>query len=433
MATVTAFIRTSKKNKDANVRFRLREGENIQLFHKSDIKVAPYAWDAKAQGVKPRVMCPDEMRETVTREVPLRKQLILDIYKAHPSITSEELDEAIHAHLNPVTKKAVRNFHALFNDFIDTHKMTARRKDGYQVLGRMLKRFEAYMRLSKGRKLLTVDEITHYDLAAFEKYLAEEHVLVKEHPEIMAIAPESRMPGERGQNTISGILKKLRTFFIWCAKMELTTNDPFKKYSIPECVYGTPYYITIDERNRIYGMRLHNHPTLSIQRDIFVFQCLIGCRVGDLYGLKKDNVINGSIEYIPRKTKEGRPVTVRVPLNKQAREILAKYKDYGGDRLFPFIAQQNYNYAIKDIFRAARLNRLVSVINPATREPELRKLSEIASSHLARRTFIGNLYKQVKDPNLIGALSGHKEGSRAFARYREIDEEMKAELVKLLE
>lgn len=48
-----------------------------------------------------------------------------------------------------------------------------------------------------------------------------------------------------------------------------------------------------------------------------------------------------------------------------------------------------------------------------------------------RQTFF--VYKQVKDPNLVGALSGHKEGSRAFARYRDIDEEMKNELVKMLE
>jgi hypothetical protein len=60
-------------------------------------------------------------------------------------------------------------------------------------------------------------------------------------------------------------------------------------------------------------------------------------------------------------------------------------------------------------------------------------MNEIASSHLARRCFVGNLYKQVKDPNLVGALSGHKEGSKAFARYREIDEQMKNELVKMLE
>jgi hypothetical protein len=39
----------------------------------------------------------------------------------------------------------------------------------------------------------------------------------------------------------------------------------------------------------------------------------------------------------------------------------------------------------------------------------------------------------VKDPNLVGSLSGHKEGSKAFARYREIDDEMKKELVDLLQ
>lgn len=51
---------------------------------------------------------------------------------------------------------------------------------------------------------------------------------------------------------------------------------------------------------------------------------------------------------------------------------------------------------------------------------------------MARKTFIGNLYKRVKDPNLIGALSGHKEGSKAFNRYREIDDEIKKEVVDLL-
>ena len=52
---------------------------------------------------------------------------------------------------------------------------------------------------------------------------------------------------------------------------------------------------------------------------------------------------------------------------------------------------------------------------------------------MARRTFVGNLYKKVKDPNLVGSLSGHKEGSKAFVRYREIDDEVKTELVKMIE
>jgi len=43
------------------------------------------------------------------------------------------------------------------------------------------------------------------------------------------------------------------------------------------------------------------------------------------------------------------------------------------------------------------------------------------------------LYKKVKDPNLVGSLSGHKEGSKAFARYREIDDDIKKELVNMIE
>lgn len=75
---------------------------------------------------------------------------------------------------------------------------------------------------------------------------------------------------------------------------------------------------------------------------------------------------------------------------------------------------------------------MVIVRNPTTGNEEKRTINKIASSHIARRTFIGNIYKKVKDPNLVGALSGHKEGSKAFARYRDIDEEMKQGLVNLL-
>jgi hypothetical protein len=84
------------------------------------------------------------------------------------------------------------------------------------------------------------------------------------------------------------------------------------------------------------------------------------------------------------------------------------------------------------MFKLAGPTRMVTVINPTTREEEKKPLNEIASSHLARRSFVGNLYKQVKGPNLVGSLSGHKEGSKAFARYRDIDDDMKKELVNLL-
>ena len=148
--------------------------------------------------------------------------------------------------------------------------------------------------------------------------------------------------------------------------------------------------------------------------------------------MTKANVVNGFVEYIARKTKENRPVTVRVPLNDVAKSILEKYKDLPEMHLLPFTSQQQYNRDIKTMFEKAGLDRIVTVINPKTREEEKKRLCDIASSHLARRTFIGNLYKATPDSNIIGKLSGHKEGSRAFARYRDIDDDMMMELVSKL-
>ena len=52
---------------------------------------------------------------------------------------------------------------------------------------------------------------------------------------------------------------------------------------------------------------------------------------------------------------------------------------------------------------------------------------------MARRTFFGNVYNSVQDPAIVGAMSGHKDGSRAFARYRDIDMDIKREAVSVLE
>jgi integrase len=230
----------------------------------------------------------------------------------------------------------------------------------------------------------------------------------------------------------------LRAFIRWANGLSkkwtiepLTQNNPFDRYSIVTEQYGTPFYLTIEERNTLAAAELP--PRLAIQRDIFVFQCLIGCRVSDLWAMTNASIINDAVEYIPRKTKEGRPITVRVPLNKQAKALVDKYKDNGDTRLFPFTAQQQYNEDIKEMLTLAGITRLVTILDPTTRQEVKRPINEVASSHMARRTFIGNLYKKVKDPNLVGKLSGHKENSRAFARYSDIDDDMAKELVDMLE
>ncbi len=439
MASVKAFIRTSaKKTEKVKVRFRLSDGRNVQLFHKSEIEVNPDHFDKKNEIIKAKVVFPSDERTKFDNDVADRKKLIRKLYDTTSGITSEQLDLKIDQSIHPdkyvqPEENKPKSFFNVYDFFIAAYRGTERMKQHYKSVKRILQRYELYTQKTIPTFIFTFESIDAELLRDIESFIHIEHTLFEKHPDIYIAIPDSRPPKQRGRNRTNKIFRYLRTVIRWAIEEKQTTIQSIPKFNIEQDVYGTPYYISIDERNALFQKDLSDKPQLAIQRDIFVFHCLIGCRVGDLLRMKKSSVINNAIEYVPRKTKEGRPVTVRVPLSITAKEIINKYSEHEGDALLPFIAEQNYNYAIKDMFAAAELTRMVTVINPTTGDEEKRPLNEIASSHLARRTFVGNLYKKVKDPNLVGALSGHKEGSRAFARYREIDEEMKQDLVKLLE
>lgn len=342
--------------------------------------------------------------------------------------------------------QATKNtFFGLMDEYLKDTKYSDVREKNFRVLIRALKRYETFIRLyDKKRNTFTLDieTIDKDTISDIESFLRNEHTLLEQYPHIFKKFPvttdirrKSPKPKPRGNNTICALFNKLRAFFNWCNDQKITQNRPFAGYNgVTSEKYGTPYYITIEERNQIADFDLSEHPHLAIQRDIFIFQCLIGCRVSDLLKMTEKNIINEAVEYIPHKTRDERPTIVRVPLNDRAHMLVDKYKGMDAKgRLFPFISAQKYNDDIKDIFRLCGITRFVTVLNPTTGEEEKRPIDEVASSHMARRTFVGNLYKKVKDPNLVGSLSGHAEGSKAFARYREIDEEMKKELVNMIE
>lgn len=76
---------------------------------------------------------------------------------------------------------------------------------------------------------------------------------------------------------------------------------------------------------------------------------------------------------------------------------------------------------------------MVTILDAQTRKGIQRPICDVAASHLARRTFIANLYNKVQDPNLISSLTGHVEDSKAFARYRAINDSTKRNLINLID
>lgn len=444
MATITLRLsaKTDKQTNQHEILMRFRHGK-VDQYAKTNVFVHPDHWsdDTKSIKIPNARLLTDEKKQLINE---LHKKidrlneitsLVQSSFQAidKSNVAKDWLKSLIDGFNFPTATDGEQPQHSFFDvyeHYIDTHKFSDHRRKQNRVIWRTFKRYEIFKGLS-----FTFENITADTLRDFEKFLADEHKLVdqKKYQKVLTAVPETRTPQPRGKNTINDFMIRLRSFYIWANENDYTTTNPFKHFTIAECVYGTPYYITIEERNQLYNFDFSDNPDLARQRDIFVFQCLIGCRVSDLWAMTKSNLVNGAIEYIPRKTKEGRAITVRVPLNAIATEIVERYKDFDKVKLFKLTTQQQYNRDIKTMFRLSGLTRIVTVINPTTREEEQRPICDIASSHLARRCFVGNLYKKVKDPNLIGKLSGHKEGSRAFSRYREIDEETSRELVTMLE
>lgn len=318
-------------------------------------------------------------------------------------------------------------------------------KKNFNVLVRALKRYEMFVRQSDLKRknfILDIDTMDSDTIEDIESFLRNEHRLLEEYPKIFQQIPASTdtgrrspKPQPRGNNAICTLFNKFKAFYNWANEVGITGNNPFKKYEgVTSEHYGTPYYITLEERNLIADYDLSNRPQLAIQRDIFVFHCCVGCRISDLYRLTWKNIVDGVLEYVPHKTLGARQNVVRVPLNSRASALAEKYRGVDdSSRLFPFISQQHYNESIKEVLKVCGVTRLVTILDSLTGQPVQKPINEVASSHMARRCFVGNLYKKVKDPNLIGSMSGHAEGSKAFARYREIDDELKKEVVSLID
>ena len=117
-----------------------------------------------------------------------------------------------------------------------------------------------------------------------------------------------------------------------------------------------------------------------------------------------------------------------MPLSQKAKSILKKYEDWPDDSLLPFISDVKYNVYLKELFELVGLNRVITRLNPITMEKEQLPLYKVASSHLARRTFISILHSKVKD-SVIASMSGHVKGSKAFNRYFEVDDEARQDAI----
>jgi integrase len=453
MATV--YLKLSKRvQKDtgmSEVIIRLRNNNDYDILAKSGIFITADNFRNGEIKVNTRKVGNDTKyhEEQASKMFELKKTILEKVNaERKEAICKEWLNTIIDQFNHPeayINKVEHMDFIDLTEEYLTSRQISATHTKTVRAIARIVERYEAFVRATDNKDFsFDINTLTKHDIEDFIDYLRNEHALQEEYPDLfkrlVTINPNGKRKCHneievRGENTITKISKQIKSIFNWCYEKDKTKNRPFDGIKLGSPVFGTPYYISIEERNKIADFDLSENKHLEAQRDIFIFQCFVGCRVSDLIKLTSANIHNGILSYTPHKTKDdgSQSVQARVPLHPKAVALIDKYKgiDEAG-RLFPFIAPQKYNDAIKDVFTLIGITRKVEIRNAKTGEPEMIPINEIASSHMARRTFIGNAYLKVSDPNLIGKMSGHVEGSRAFTRYRKIEDSTLEAIIKQL-
>lgn len=352
-----------------------------------------------------------------------------------------------------ITKESMSSsIYTFFDQYCKSHEIAHSREVNYKTLKCIIFRYEKFEHYVSQRRnyIFSPDSIDANDIFCLRDYMRMEGDMMTRYPRVFdeIIQQQSlAFPYQRKQakgyginnkseNYVIGMMKKIRVVQNWLQKtLKLTDNNPFFGVNLGvEQRLSHPVYLTKDERNLIASFDLTSNPKLQIQRDIFIFQCMTGCRYEDLRMLTPMNVNDSVLEYVPLKTcKNTTPVQPRIPLTLDSMMTISKYSGWSKDnRLLPCTNVSQYNTDLKEIFKLCGLRRMVYVLDAKQGKEVQKPLCEVASSHLARRTFVGISYKMTKDPNIIASMSGHVDGSRAFDRYRDIDDEIRMEVIDLI-
>ena len=160
----------------------------------------------------------------------------------------------------------------------------------------------------------------------------------------------------------------------------------------------------------------------ELVKDIFLFQCSIGCRYSDILQFKVNHFDfggeKGTFSWVQQKTDK----RVSVPINPISNDIYRKYSKGKSltQNLFPKLSNQKFNKSLKLLLKDLKFNRLVSKpkkIGSKVVNEDNKFLWEMISSHSGRKTFIKNMIDLGNmDYMTIMSMTGHKT-IREFQKY----------------
>ena len=213
-------------------------------------------------------------------------------------------------------------------------------------------------------------------------------------------------------STTQGTIKILKQYFHAAKKEKLVSGNPFENIKLRANI-AVREYLSPDELQaciRLYRTRSLAEPLQNVLR-YFLFSCFTGLRYSDVQAFTHNNIVSNTIVVQMIKTKNETGKTVKIPITKGVRELIQDACPRHGFPIFRVISDQKTNKFIKEIMKAAGIEKRISF-------------------HCARHTFATNfLINNGEKIATLQELLGHSkiEHTRIYAHviYESVEESMK--------
>lgn len=437
MATVQAFIRISTKKADkAKVRFRLRDGRNVQLFHKSEIEVNPAVWDNEKECIKAKVLFKDVDRAKFNKAIADRKDLILQAYNLETnksSLTSDwlgkSIDKALHPeNYIPISEKPKTLFQ-YFETYISTLPSRKVISSGRLLSINTIRKYPSTLKhlqefaKIKRKKDFDFDQIDQNFYNAFVDYLQNSiPSLDKDKKPLLNEDGTPKLLKECfTQNSVGKHIKVLKEILNEATRDGVNTFTAYNQFFV-FTEDSDAVYLNEAELQQMKDVNFADVPHLENVRDWFLLLAWTGCRFSDLEKISQTDIKDGFITFRQKKTN----TKVTIPLHPVVSEILQKYNYQMPEP----ISNQKFNEYIKEVAEIAGITspEVLTRTVGGTLKSETMPKFELISSHTGRRSFCTNMYKRGLPTLMIMSISGHRT-EKSFLKYIRVKQQEHAEMM----
>ena len=434
MEKIIIVWRFKEDEKKARLRFRLREGRAVDVFHKSNIIASLSDLDKfEINGeLKPRVTVYNEdLYDAIQSEKALVRKAYRKLGEKGITINSANLEREIQSILTPEkrTPSKDKTLIARLTRFVEDGYRDGLFGDSrYKHYRGSIGKLSRYLRIHR-KSHLPFDGMTADMLMDYRCFVFDEFEYVDEYPNIYEGLKQRDIPTERRKgNTVAGEMRFLQGFYTELEDRDEIDKSPFRKLgaerrkAIMRATYDDPVFLRKEELKKLMAVDVPE--SLKETKEAFILHCAIGFRIGDYQRMTMDNVSVSPegipyIYYLPQKTKKKQSDNheIETPLMRFALDIIKRTRFQMPILRYPS-GKSGYNKKIKQLLDFAGIDRKVAVYDEKAGENKYLPLHEVGSSKLARKTHVDLMNKVQVD---IYAAGLHKQGSKAVQRYTKME------------